>query len=536
MTSNETSRFIKSLMNKENREKKSNTINEVEQNLKEAENCIGYFDEAGEVVSSADGIAKVIGLSGAFFSEVIKIGKHKGFVMEISIDYISVVMFGDTYSVREGDKAYRTKSVLKAPCGMELLGRVVNGIGDPIDMRGDINAKHYRPAESEAASVMSRESICKPLYTGTIAVDSGLAIGKGQRELIIGDRRTGKTTLAINAILNQQSLHSLDSEGNLNSEKDAVYCVYVSIGQQRSSVAKIVQNLRTSMHYTTVVAASASDPASERFIAPYLGCAIAEWFMLQGKNALIVFDDLSKQAIAYREISLLLRRPPGREAYPGDIFYIHSRLLERAANLNEKSGGGSLTALPIIETKQGNIAAYIPTNVISITDGQIYTDSVLANRNIYPAIDLPLSVSRVGSAAQQELIKGLSRGVKLIMSEYKEMLEFSKVSSSIDESSQKVLDKGKLLEMMFSQEQDEIVEPYKAAILLYIFKNNLIDLDSNTKSNIKYIKKNSLKLKNLINQEISSKELSQEAKNEIHKLINSNKKALIEDLKIDRDN
>ena len=399
-------------------------------------------DDVGYVISVGDGIAMVQGIEKAMSSELLEFPHGvMGMVQNLEEDHIGVVLLGNDSEIREGDEVRRTGRIVEVPVGDELLGRVVNALGQPIDNKGPINATKTRPVERVAPGVMTRKSVCQPLMTGLKIIDSMIPIGKGQRELIIGDRETGKTAIAIDTIINQKGKN--------------VYCIYVAIGQKESTVARLVQKLRETeaMEYTTIVNAGASESAPLQFIAPYAGCAIGEEWMEQGKDVLIVYDDLSKHAVAYRTMSLLLRRPPGREAYPGDVFYLHSRLLERAAKLSDELGGGSLTALPIIETQAGDISAYIPTNVISITDGQIFLQTDLFAGGVRPAVDSGLSVSRVGSSAQTKAMKSVSSSLKLDLAQYHEMLSFAQFGSDLDATTKKILDHGAMLTELLKQPQ-----------------------------------------------------------------------------------
>ena len=363
---------------------------------------------------------------------------------------MGIVIFGDDRKIKEGSTVKRTGSIVDAPVGKELLGRVLDGLGNPIDGKGNLSEKIQRKrVEVKAPGIIPRQSVSEPMQTGLKAIDTLIPVGRGQRELIIGDRQTGKTAVAIDAIINQKSINESDDE------KKKLYCVYVAIGQKRSTVAQIVKTLEDAgaMKYTTVVAATASDAAPLQFLAPYTGCTIGEYFRDNGMHALIIYDDLSKQAVAYRQMSLLLRRPPGREAYPGDVFYLHSRLLERAAKLSDANGGGSLTALPIIETQAGDVSAYIPTNVISITDGQIFLETQLFNQGIRPAVNVGLSVSRVGSAAQTKAMKKVAGSIKLELAQYREMAAFAQFGSDLDAATQKLLNRGAKLTELLKQNQ-----------------------------------------------------------------------------------
>ena len=407
--------------------------------------------EIGKVLSVGDGIARVYGLDNVQAGEMVEFNDgSKGMALNLESDNVGVVIFGDDRNIKEGDIVKRTNSIVDVPVGKELLGRVVDGLGNPIDGKGNLPTKINRKrVEVKAPGIIPRQSVNEPMQTGLKAIDSLIPIGRGQRELIIGDRQTGKTAVAIDTIINQKTIN--DS----NDEKKKLYCVYVAIGQKRSTVAQIVKTLEDAgaMKYTTVVSATASDSAPLQFLAPYTGCTIGEYFRDNGMHALIIYDDLSKQAVAYRQMSLLLRRPPGREAYPGDVFYLHSRLLERAAKLNDKQGGGSLTALPIIETQAGDVSAYIPTNVISITDGQIFLETELFNQGIRPAVNVGLSVSRVGSAAQTKAMKKVAGSIKLELAQYREMAAFAQFGSDLDAATQKLLNRGSKLTELLKQSQ-----------------------------------------------------------------------------------
>ena len=407
--------------------------------------------EIGKVLSVGDGIARVFGLDNVQAGEMVEFEDgSKGMALNLEADNVGIVIFGDDRKIKEGSTVKRTGSIVDAPVGKELLGRVLDGLGNPIDGKGNLNEKIQRKrVEVKAPGIIPRQSVSEPMQTGLKAIDTLIPVGRGQRELIIGDRQTGKTAVAIDAIINQKSVNESDDE------KKKLYCVYVAIGQKRSTVAQIVKTLEDAgaMKYTTVVAATASDAAPLQFLAPYTGCTIGEYFRDNGMHALIVYDDLSKQAVAYRQMSLLLRRPPGREAYPGDVFYLHSRLLERAAKLSDANGGGSLTALPIIETQAGDVSAYIPTNVISITDGQIFLETQLFNQGIRPAVNVGLSVSRVGSAAQTKAMKKVAGSIKLELAQYREMAAFAQFGSDLDAATQKLLNRGAKLTELLKQNQ-----------------------------------------------------------------------------------
>ena len=409
------------------------------------------ISEVGQVLSVGDGIARVYGLDNVQAGEMVEFsGGIKGMALNLESDNVGVVIFGDDRSIKEGDVVKRTGAIVDAPVGKKLLGRVVDALGNPIDGKGELDKKIERKrVDVKAPGIIPRQSVNQPMQTGLKAIDSLIPVGRGQRELIIGDRQTGKTAVAIDTIINQKEINKS------GQEKDKLYCIYVAIGQKRSTVAQIVKSLTDAgaMEYTTIVSATASDPAPLQFLAPYTGCTMGEYFRDNGMHALIIYDDLSKQAVAYRQMSLLLRRPPGREAYPGDVFYLHSRLLERAAKLNEDKGGGSLTALPIIETQAGDVSAYIPTNVISITDGQIFLETELFNQGIRPAVNVGLSVSRVGSAAQTKAMKKVAGSIKLELAQYREMAAFAQFGSDLDASTQKLLNRGSKLTELLKQDQ-----------------------------------------------------------------------------------
>jgi F-type H+-transporting ATPase subunit alpha len=407
--------------------------------------------EVGKVLSVGDGIARIFGLDNVQAGEMVEFEDgSKGMALNLESDNVGVVIFGDDRKIKEGSIVKRTGSIVDSPVGKELLGRVLDGLGNPIDGKENLSEKIKRKrVEVKAPGIIPRQSVSEPMQTGLKAIDTLIPVGRGQRELIIGDRQTGKTAVAIDAIINQKAINESDDE------KKKLYCIYVAIGQKRSTVAQIVKTLEDAgaMKYTTVVAATASDAAPLQFLAPYTGCTIGEYFRDNGMHALIIYDDLSKQAVAYRQMSLLLRRPPGREAYPGDVFYLHSRLLERAAKLSDANGGGSLTALPIIETQAGDVSAYIPTNVISITDGQIFLETQLFNQGIRPAVNVGLSVSRVGSAAQTKAMKKVAGSIKLELAQYREMAAFAQFGSDLDAATQKLLNRGSKLTELLKQKQ-----------------------------------------------------------------------------------
>jgi F-type H+-transporting ATPase subunit alpha len=406
--------------------------------------------EVGQVLSVGDGIARIHGLDNVQAGEMVEFANGiKGMALNLEADNVGVVIFGTDAEIKEGDTVKRTGTIVDVPVGKGLLGRVVDGLGNPIDGKGPIEATERRRVEVKAPGIIPRKSVHEPVQTGLKALDALVPVGRGQRELIIGDRQTGKTAVALDTFINQKSINA----GGDESKK--LYCIYVAVGQKRSTVAQIVRALEENgaMEYSIVVAATASEPAPLQFLAPYTGCAMGEYFRDNGMHAVIVYDDLSKQAVAYRQMSLLLRRPPGREAYPGDVFYLHSRLLERAAKMNDANGNGSLTALPIIETQAGDVSAYIPTNVISITDGQIFLETDLFYQGIRPAINVGLSVSRVGSAAQTKAMKKVAGSIKLELAQYREMAAFAQFGSDLDASTQRLLNRGARLTELLKQAQ-----------------------------------------------------------------------------------
>ena len=397
--------------------------------------------------------------------------KTLGMALNLEEDNVGVVIFGDDRNIKEGDTVKRTGRIVDTAVGSELLGRVLDGLGNDIDGKGSIKSKERRMVDVRAPGIIPRESVSEPMQTGLKAIDALVPVGRGQRELIIGDRQTGKTAVAIDTIINQKELNK-DKK-----DEEKLFCIYVSIGQKRSTVAQIVKTLedQDALSYTVVVAATASDPAPLQYLAPYTGCAIGEWFRDNGMHALIIYDDLSKQAVAYRQMSLLLRRPPGREAYPGDVFYLHSRLLERAAKLNKENGSGSLTALPIIETQAGDVSAYIPTNVISITDGQIFLETDLFYQGIRPAINVGLSVSRVGSAAQVKAMKQVAGSIKLELAQYREMAAFAQFGSDLDASTQKLLNRGARLTELLKQGQYQPMSVEEQVLVIFAGVNGYLD-------------------------------------------------------------
>ena len=420
--------------------------------------------ETGVVLSVGDGIARVYGLEKVMASELVEFPQGiMGLVLNLEEDNVGVAIFGEDKYIKEGDVVKRTGRIIQVPVGEALIGRVVNPLGEPLDGKGPIEATEFRPIEEKAPGVVVRQPVKEPLQTGIKAIDSMIPIGRGQRELIIGDRQTGKTAPAIDTIINQRD--------------QGVYCIYVAIGQKQSTVAQVVDKLRQygAMEYTTVVAATASEPAPLQYIAPYAGCSMGEYFRDNGKHALIIYDDLSKHAVAYRQLSLLLRRPPGREAYPGDIFYLHSRLLERAAKLSDELGGGSLTALPIIETQAGDISAYIPTNVISITDGQIYLETDLFYAGFRPAVNVGLSVSRVGGNAQIRAMRQVAGSLRLDLAQYRELAAFAKFGSELDKATQAQLARGERLMEILKQDQYQPLPVSKQILIIYAGVNGFLD-------------------------------------------------------------
>jgi F-type H+-transporting ATPase subunit alpha len=428
--------------------------------------------EVGQVLSVGDGVATVYGLDNVCSGEMVAFENGvKGMALNLETDSVGVVIFGDDRSIREGDTVKRTNAIVEVPVGEGLLGRVVDALGNPIDGKGPLkNVKSMR-VEVKAPGIIPRQSVSEPMQTGLKAIDSLVPVGRGQRELIIGDRQTGKTAVVLDTFINQRS----NNKGTDESKK--LVCIYVAIGQKRSTVAQIVKTLEEAgaLEYSIIVAATASEPAPLQFLAPYTGCAMGEYFRDSGKHALIVYDDLSKQAVAYRQMSLLLRRPPGREAYPGDVFYLHSRLLERAAKLSDKHGGGSLTALPIIETQAGDVSAYIPTNVISITDGQIFLETTLFYKGIRPAINVGISVSRVGSAAQIKAMKQVAGSIKLDLAQYREMEAFSQFASDLDATTQKLLARGRRLTELLKQPQYQPLPVEEQVVSIYAGVRGYLD-------------------------------------------------------------
>ena len=428
--------------------------------------------EVGSVLSVGDGIARIHGLDKVQAGEMVEFANGiKGMALNLEADNVGVVIFGSDQEIKEGDTVKRTNAIVDVPVGKGLLGRVVDALGSPIDGKGPIEGSERRLVETKAPGIIPRKSVHEPVQTGLKAIDALVPIGRGQRELIIGDRQTGKTAVAIDTFINQKEINAGDDEGK------KLYCIYVAVGQKRSTVAQIVRQLEENgaMEYSIVVAATASEPAPLQYLAPYTGAAMGEFFRDNGMHAVIVYDDLSKQAVAYRQMSLLLRRPPGREAYPGDVFYLHSRLLERAAKMNDDNGAGSLTALPIIETQAGDVSAYIPTNVISITDGQIFLETGLFYQGVRPAINVGLSVSRVGSAAQTKAMKKVSGSIKLELAQYREMAAFAQFGSDLDASTQKLLNRGARLTELLKQAQFSPLPFEEQSVSIFAGTNGYLD-------------------------------------------------------------
>jgi len=443
---------------------KANEINEIIRAQIENFDASMTVAEVGTVIKIGDGIAEIYGLEKVMAGELLEFDYGvRGLALNLEEDKVGAVLFGDFQKIKEGDEAKRTKKIMSVPVGDALVGRVVDALGNPIDGKGEIITDTYNPVERIAPGIIDRQPVKEPLQTGLKAIDSMVPIGRGQRELIIGDRQTGKTAVAIDTIINQKG-------------KDVI-CVYVAIGQKRSTVAQVVEKLKEygAMDYTIVVSATASDPAAMQYLAPYTGVAMGEYFRDSGRHALTIYDDLSKQAAAYREISLLLRRPPGREAYPGDVFYLHSRLLERAAKMSEARGGGSLTSLPIIETQAGDISAYIPTNVISITDGQIFLEADLFNSGIRPAINVGNSVSRVGGAAQVKAMKQVAGTLRIDLAQYRELAAFAQFGSDLDKATQAQLERGKRLTEILKQGQYRPMEVENQVLIIWTATNGFVD-------------------------------------------------------------
>ncbi|MDO6964976.1 F0F1 ATP synthase subunit alpha [Rhizobium alvei] len=428
--------------------------------------------EVGQVLSVGDGIARVYGLDNVQAGEMVEFpGGIRGMALNLEADNVGVVIFGSDRDIKEGDTVKRTGAIVDVPIGPELLGRVVDALGNPIDGKGPINASKRARVDVKAPGIIPRKSVHEPMSTGLKAIDALIPVGRGQRELVIGDRQTGKTAILLDTILNQKSIHDNGPEG------DKLYCVYVAVGQKRSTVAQFVKVLeeRGALQYSIIVAATASDPAPMQYLAPFAGCAMGEYFRDSGKHALIAYDDLSKQAVAYRQMSLLLRRPPGREAYPGDVFYLHSRLLERAAKLNDDNGAGSLTALPVIETQGNDVSAFIPTNVISITDGQIFLETDLFYQGIRPAVNVGLSVSRVGSSAQIKAMKQVAGSIKGELAQYREMAAFAQFGSDLDAATQRLLNRGARLTELLKQPQFSPLKTEEQVAVIFAGVNGYLD-------------------------------------------------------------
>jgi F-type H+-transporting ATPase subunit alpha len=453
-------------------EVRASEISEILKNQISAFDADAELSETGQVVSVGDGIATVYGLENIQAGEMVEFGGGlKGMALNLASDNVGVVLFGDDRSVKEGDTVKRTGAIMDCPVGKGLLGRVVDGLGNPIDGKGPLKDVKRMRVEVKAPGIIARKSVHEPMSTGLKAIDALIPIGRGQRELIIGDRQTGKTAIAIDTILNQKHVNAS------GDEKKKLYCIYVAIGQKRSTVAQVVKKLEEAgaMEYSIVVAATASEPAPLQFLAPYTGAAMGEFFRDNGMHSLIIYDDLSKQAVAYRQMSLLLRRPPGREAYPGDVFYIHSRLLERAAKMSDAMGAGSMTALPVIETQAGDVSAYIPTNVISITDGQIFLETELFYKGVRPAVNVGLSVSRVGSAAQIKAMKQVAGTIKLELAQYREMEAFAQFGSDLDPATQKLLARGQRLTELLKQAQYSPLSTAEEVCVIYAGVKGYLD-------------------------------------------------------------
>ena len=487
----------------------------IKSQIKNYENHI-VQEEVGTVLVVGDGIARASGLEKCMMNELLEFPNGEyGIAQNLEENTVAVIILGDDGGIKEGDTVHRTGRVVSVPVGEALIGRVVNALGAPIDGKGPIEAEGYNPIEKQAPSILERQSVDTPLHTGILAIDSMFPIGRGQRELIIGDRQTGKTSIATDAILNQK-------------DKD-VLCIYVAIGQKASSIARVAEDLKKhgAMSYTTIVAATASDSAPLQYIAPYAGTALAEYFMAKGKSVLIVYDDLSKHAVAYRAISLLLRRSPGREAYPGDVFYLHSRLLERSCRLDDAHGGGSITALPIIETQAGDISAYIPTNVISITDGQIFLESELFNAGMRPAVNVGLSVSRVGGAAQTKAMKKASGQMRVDLAQFREMEVFTQFSSDLDPATQAMLDHGHVLMELLKQPLYHPLAMWKEVVILSAASNGLLDdvaladLRSFREGLMNYVEANGAAIVKEINE---TGKLSDESREKLLELVRTYKK------------
>ena len=477
------------------------------------------LEETGVVISMSDGIARCYGLTQVQAGEMVEFnkGQLKGMALNLEPDVVGIVVFGDDRNIKEGDFVKRTGSIVSVPIGEELLGRVVDALGQPIDGLGSIKSNNYRRVEVKAPGIMPRQSVSEPVQTGLKAVDSLIPIGRGQRELIIGDRQTGKTSIAVDTIINQRAYHDQKDEAN------QLYCIYVGVGQKRSTISEFINTLeeKKALAYTIVVTATASDSAPLQFLAPYTGCTLGEFFRDNGKHAVIFYDDLSKQAVAYRQMSLLLRRPPGREAYPGDVFYLHSRLLERAAKMNIKIGGGSLTALPVIETQAGDVSAYIPTNVISITDGQIFLETELFNQGQRPAISVGLSVSRVGSAAQIKAMKQIAGSVKLELAQFRDVQAFAQFGSDLDAITQQQLHRGFRLTEMLKQDINVPLDVELQVVIIFLGVRGFLDkieVNSISKFETQWVEFLQTNHSEILSEIQTKKELSKELDNKLKTL------------------
>ncbi|MFT4967689.1 MAG: F-type H+-transporting ATPase subunit alpha [Candidatus Deianiraeaceae bacterium] len=496
-----------------------NIINSLKSSL-EGKNFMPRLQSVGVVLSIKDGVAIVDGLDNIGMSELVEFSSGtQGMVLNLENEQVGVVVFGRDCDIKEGDTVKPMDKSITVPVGMELVGRVVNSLGQAIDGKGEIKTSQEYAVERAAPGIITRKSVHEPLQTGIKAIDALIPIGRGQRELIIGDRKTGKTAIAIDTILNQK-----ENNKNAKSDKEKIFCIYVAIGQKRSSVAQLVKKLEEAgaMEYTTIVAATSSEPAPLQYLAPYAGCSIAEYFRDNGMHAVIIYDDLSKHAVAYREMALLLKRPPGREAYPGDVFYLHSRLLERSAKLNEENGSGSLTALPIIETQAGDVSAYIPTNVISITDGQIFLESDLFFKGVRPAVNVGLSVSRVGSAAQIKAVKQVAGTLKLDLAQFRELEAFSQFESDLDQATFNTLQRGKKLSELLKQSQYSPLLVEEQVVILFAgvndyLKNIPVEKIKEYENNlINFIRTNH---KNILNTIAKEQKISDDLKKEISDII-----------------
>ncbi len=506
-------------------------ISETDKNLQELVanyNVEKKFDEVGSVLSVGDGIVKASGLGNIQASEMVEFSSGvMGMALNLNEEDVGIVIFGDDRQVKEGDSVKRTGKIVQAPVGKGLLGRVVDALGNPIDGKGPLKDVEFKPVDAKAPGIIERKSVHEPVQTGIKSIDALIPIGRGQRELIIGDRQTGKTAIAIDLMLNQVPNNKLAAK-----DSDKLFCIYVAIGQKRSTVAKVVKKLEETgaLEYSIVIAATASDPAPMQFLAPYTGCVMGEFFRDNGMHAVITYDDLSRHAVAYRQMSLLLRRPPGREAYPGDVFYLHSRLLERAAKMSDQEGGGSLTALPIIETQAGDVSAYIPTNVISITDGQIFLETELFFKGVRPAVNVGLSVSRVGSAAQIKAMKQVAGSIKLELAQYREMEAFAQFGSDLDASTQKLLARGERLTELLKQPQyspmlvEEQVISIFAGVKGYLDKIPTKDIGRFEKEIIRDLKKDK---PDLLKKIVSEKKVSDATEKELKDFLDKSIKVFV---------